>query len=225
MWSRIVNGPSFPSLCVSFSTTSSSSFRPKSRIAVLSTCFLVTCPLSPTFSTTQVHLKPLASISTQVGITCVLAGKFEICGMPIGSSNQIAQSYAHSEADAHAAGRPRLDITWQCTQLLPVRLVDLVMSLETICPWPWFKRQKTQGPRSVNIFFGFFFVVNFCLGTGFLGIPYSFFYAGYLASIPTLLLIAFVSWNTATWTVEVMARAQVGPQTVCTRAYIYILWD
>ena len=99
------------------------------------------------------------------------------------------------------------------------------MSLETICPWPWFKRQKTQGPRSVNIFFGFFFVVNFCLGTGFLSIPYSFFYAGYLASIPTLLLIAFVSWNTATWTVEVMARAQVGSQTVYTCAYMYILWN
>ena len=52
-------------------------------------------------------------------------------------------------------------------------------------------------------------MVNFCLGTGFLGVPYSFFYAGYLAAIPTLLLIAFVSWNAATWEVEVMARAQV----------------
>ena len=73
----------------------------------------------------------------------------------------------------------------------------------------------------MNIFFGFFFVVNFCLGTGFLSIPYSFFYAGYLAAIPTLLLISFVSWNTATWTVEVMARAQVGAQTVHTRAYLF----
>ena len=61
----------------------------------------------------------------------------------------------------------------------------------------------------MNIFLGFFFMVNFCLGTGFLGVPYSFFYAGYLAAIPTLLLIAFVSWNAATWEVEVMARAQV----------------
>ena len=63
--------------------------------------------------------------------------------------------------------------------------------------------------KSVSIFVGAFFMVNFCLGTGFLGIPFSFFYAGYLAAIPTLLLIAFVSWNNAEWEIETMARAQV----------------
>ena len=72
-----------------------------------------------------------------------------------------------------------------------------------------FSREKKKGPKSVNVFLGFFFMVNFCLGTGFLGVPFSFFYAGYLASIPTLLLIAFVSWNNAEWEVETMARAQV----------------
>ena len=67
-----------------------------------------------------------------------------------------------------------------------------------------------KGPKSVNIFLGFFFIVNFCLGTGFLGIPYAFFHTGLPAAIITLLVIAFVSWNNATWEVEVMARAQVG---------------
>ena len=61
----------------------------------------------------------------------------------------------------------------------------------------------------MNIFLGFFFLVNFCVGTGFLGIPYSFFYAGYLAAIPTFLLIAFSAWNAGRWEIEVMARAQV----------------
>ena len=75
--------------------------------------------------------------------------------------------------------------------------------------WPWSKKEQVQGPRSVNIFLGFFFVVNYCLSTGFLGIPYAFFYAGYLAAIPTLLVVAFVTWNGASWEVEVMARAQV----------------
>lgn len=65
-----------------------------------------------------------------------------------------------------------------------------------------------KGPKSVNIFLGFFFIVNFCLGTGFLGIPYAFFHTGLPAAIATLLIIAFVSWNNATWEVEVMARAQ-----------------
>ena len=67
-----------------------------------------------------------------------------------------------------------------------------------------------KGPKSVNIFLGFFFIVNFCLGTGFLGIPYAFFHTGLPVAITTLLIIAFVSWNNATWEVEVMARAQVG---------------
>ena len=74
--------------------------------------------------------------------------------------------------------------------------------------WPW-KKGQVQGPKSVNIFLGFFLVVNFCFSTGFLGIPYAFFYAGYLAAIPTLLVVAFVTWNGASWEIEVMARAQV----------------
>ena len=63
--------------------------------------------------------------------------------------------------------------------------------------------------KTVNIFQGYFFMVNFCLGTGFLGVPYSFFYGGYIATIPTLAVTAFVTWLTSTWLLEVMARAQV----------------
>lgn len=74
------------------------------------------------------------------------------------------------------------------------------------------KRNKT-----VNIFLGFFFVVNFCLGTGFLGIPYSFFYSGFIAAVPTLLFIAVIGWANANYLLEVMARAQVkiAPQQLC----------
>jgi amino acid permease len=76
--------------------------------------------------------------------------------------------------------------------------------------WPFSRKdkEKKRGPKTVSIFLGFFFMVNYCLGTGFLGVPFSFFYAGYLASIPTLLLIAFISWNNAEWTIETMSRAQ-----------------
>lgn len=62
--------------------------------------------------------------------------------------------------------------------------------------------------RTVNIFLGFFFVVNFCLGTGFLGVPYAFFYSGTLVSVLTLGLIATISWTNANFLFEVMARAQ-----------------
>ena len=80
------------------------------------------------------------------------------------------------------------------------------------CPrlWPlWPKDDLRRKTKSVNIFVGFFFVINFCLGTGFLGVPYAFFHAGYFAAIPTFLLIAFAGWNTARWEFEAMARAQV----------------
>ena len=69
--------------------------------------------------------------------------------------------------------------------------------------------EAKRPPKTVSIFQGYFFMVNFCLGTGFLGVPYSFFYGGYIAAIPTLATAAFVTWLTSTWLLEVMARAQV----------------
>jgi len=85
---------------------------------------------------------------------------------------------------------------------------DLRMAWKLWSPWP--KERLPQKPKSVNIFVGFFFVINLCFSTGFLSIPYVFFYAGYLAAIPTLLIIAFAAWNGARWELEIMARAQVG---------------
>lgn len=61
----------------------------------------------------------------------------------------------------------------------------------------------------MNIFLVFFYLVNNCVGTGFLGIPYAFFYSGYLAAVPTLLIIFVLTWIGANYILEVMARAQV----------------
>lgn len=82
--------------------------------------------------------------------------------------------------------------------------------------WLW-KRCCAPGNASsgrtnvakVNILFGFFLIINYTLGTGFLGIPYAFFYAGYIAAIPTILVIAVFSWINANYLLEVMSRAQV----------------
>ena len=88
------------------------------------------------------------------------------------------------------------------------------MALGAWCSWG--KKQITVSgeqkhcePKSVNVYLGFFFLVNLCLGIGFLAFPYSFLHAGYLVAIPTLLLIVFVTWIHASWLLEVMARAQV----------------
>ena len=70
--------------------------------------------------------------------------------------------------------------------------------------------ERERVPKSVNIFLGCFFLLNYFIGNGYLSLSYSFLYASYLAAIPTLLLITFMSTITAMWEVEVMARAQVG---------------
>ncbi len=80
--------------------------------------------------------------------------------------------------------------------------------------------ERLRPPKTVHIFLGYFFIVNYCLGTGFLGIPYLFFYSGYLAAIPTLTLIAFLTWLTSQWLLEVMARAQVSIEAkLCCQIY------
>ncbi|XP_003388035.1 PREDICTED: uncharacterized protein LOC100633436 [Amphimedon queenslandica] len=67
---------------------------------------------------------------------------------------------------------------------------------------------KDGEPRTVNLFLGFFFMVNFVLGTGFLGIPFGFVHGGLLVGIITLTIVAVMAWLCALWEVEAMARAQ-----------------
>ena len=71
------------------------------------------------------------------------------------------------------------------------------------------RKRGNETPKTVNIVIVFFFMINFVLGTGFLGIPFAFFHAGALAGALTLLVVSFVSWVAAIWVLEVMARAQV----------------
>ncbi len=73
---------------------------------------------------------------------------------------------------------------------------------------PWGK-SKPDGPKTVHIVLGFFFILNYVVGTGFLGIPYSFYYSGYVAAIPTLLVIMLATGINANYLLECMARAQV----------------
>ena len=74
-------------------------------------------------------------------------------------------------------------------------------------------REENDDPKTVNIFLGFFFMVNFILGTGFLGIPYGFFHGGLIAGLSSLLVVALVAWLCALWELEAMARAQVSSQS------------
>jgi len=73
------------------------------------------------------------------------------------------------------------------------------------------KRKKK--PKSVGLFSGFFFNINYIVGTGFLSVPYGFYQAGTLTGTVTLLALSFVSWNAANWIIESMARSQVSCTT------------
>ena len=72
------------------------------------------------------------------------------------------------------------------------------------------RRPKAENEiRSVSVVSGFFFMINFVVGTGFLSVPYAFYSAGVVSGAVTLIVLSFISWNTANWVVETMARAQV----------------
>ena len=66
--------------------------------------------------------------------------------------------------------------------------------------------------KTVSLFTGYFFLINYVVGTGFLGLPFAFYFGGVLAGIFTLMAVSFLSYNTANWTLEAMARAQVCPE-------------
>ena len=71
------------------------------------------------------------------------------------------------------------------------------------------RRSDGDQPKTVHIITGFFFLINYEVGTGFLGMPFAFYHAGILVSAFTLLVTGFASWISAIWVLEVMARAQV----------------
>ena len=82
--------------------------------------------------------------------------------------------------------------------------------IEEMAWWKIWESNRADGePKTFNIVLGYFFLINYCVGTGFLGVPYAFFYSGYLAAIPTLIFTAFSGYITSRWLIEVMSRAQV----------------
>ena len=71
------------------------------------------------------------------------------------------------------------------------------------------RTDQTKEPKSVGLISGFFFNINYIVGTGFLSVPYAFYRAGALTASITLLVLSFISWNSANWIVETMSRSQV----------------
>lgn len=89
------------------------------------------------------------------------------------------------------------------------------------------KERKMAEMKTVSLFTGYFFFINYVVGTGFLGLPFAFYFGGILAGIFTLMAVSFISYNTANWTLETMARAQVCPEgkviggrAICTNSFV-----
>ena len=67
----------------------------------------------------------------------------------------------------------------------------------------------TGETNNLPIWVGFFFIANYLLVTGFLGMPFAFFHGGMLAGVAALFLVTTIFWISAGWMLETMARAQV----------------
>ena len=83
--------------------------------------------------------------------------------------------------------------------------------------------EPSKGPKTVGLAVGYFMVLNYVVGNGFLGIPFTFYHAGMVGSITIFLFIMFMEWNSARWLFEVMSRAQVGLRLICIR-YSLCVW-
>ncbi len=94
--------------------------------------------------------------------------------------------------------------------------------MASLLKWFWAKINSSacggsgtpKGPKTLHALLGFFLLIDFSIGVGFLGIPYSFFYGGYLPSILTTLIAAIVNYCASIYVLEVMARAQVSYHAV-----------
>ena len=70
-------------------------------------------------------------------------------------------------------------------------------------------RDRTLAPHQFNAVIGYFYNLNYIMGTGFLGIPFTFYHAGILPSIASLTILSVCGCITALWMLEILARAQV----------------
>ena len=82
-------------------------------------------------------------------------------------------------------------------------------------------RERNDAPKTVPMFFVFFFVLNYTIGTGYLGIPFVFYHSGIITAVFTLVGISTLCYVGAMWLIEAMARAQV--DHVCGKLYCTII--
>ena len=71
------------------------------------------------------------------------------------------------------------------------------------------KRLKSPSKPQFNVIIGYFYNLNFILGTGFLGIPFTFYNAGIIPSLLTLTLLSVTGCITALWMLEILGRAKI----------------
>ena len=136
-------------------------------------------------------------------------------------SNPDPSLFLSAGCIASARVQPRPRLTWHAQHVyydtVPISTVQVQkhkfrasIHKGEMAWWKIWESNRADGePKTFNIVLGYFFLINYCVGTGFLGVPYAFFYSGYLAAIPTLLFTAFSGYMTSRWLIEVISRAQV----------------
>lgn len=79
------------------------------------------------------------------------------------------------------------------------------------------KEECDDAPKTIPMYFVFFFVLNYTIGTGYLGIPFVFYHSGIITGAFTLLAVSILCYIGAMWLIEATARAQV--RCVCVLSY------
>ena len=69
--------------------------------------------------------------------------------------------------------------------------------------------ESDDAPKTIPVYFVYFFVLNYTIGTGYLGIPFVFYHSGIITGALTLVVITVMCYVGAMWLIETMARAQV----------------
>ena len=71
------------------------------------------------------------------------------------------------------------------------------------------KQPSPNKPHQFNVIIGYFYILNYFLGSGFLSISFVFYNVGMIPSLITLSILCIVGCITALWLLEIMGRSRV----------------
>ena len=70
------------------------------------------------------------------------------------------------------------------------------------------KKTHSDKPHHFNVVVGYFYILNYFIGSGFLSMPFIFYNVGIIASVATLSFLCIVGCITSLWVLEILCRSR-----------------